>query len=389
VTRSGIVVVDDYFPSVGTGFRLAEFSWLLKHAVAERVLTTVAPLDERIGWYSAAQPLVWDRVEPFDEELLARHELAYVLFLNNAFHHLEVFERHGIPFVMTLYPGGGLYLGDEEAEAKLDRVLGSPMLRAVVTTQPAVTARVRDAVSESVVVTEIIGVVVDPEYLAPGPGHRDDYGGGDRTLDVCFVAHKYTSDGADKGFPEFVGTIRGLLDAGVSVRGHVVGGFDHGDLPAGQEDLPIDFSGTLPTVELRQFFAAQDVIVSPVRAGVLAAGSFDGFPTGATVEAALCGVMVVASDGLGQNVLFTDRRDILVVEPDADEIVTRLREVLGRPGELRRIAQAGLTTTRAAYSVDRQLWGRRGVLEQALASVRDEAGEAPASARIERVEPSR
>jgi glycosyltransferase involved in cell wall biosynthesis len=378
VKRSGIAIVDDYFPTVGTGFRLAEFSWLLRRDVVSEVLTTVEPLHERIGWYSATQPLVWKRVRRFEEARLARHELAYVLFLNNAVHHVETFERIGMPFVVTLYPGGGLYLGEPEAERKLERVLGSPMLRHVITTQPIVTDRVRAGVGEDVEVTEILGVVVDPEYLGPGPGHRNDYyDPADPTsvLRLCFVAHKYTPDGADKGFPEFLGTIAALRAAGVPVRGQVVGGFDASDLPAEHADLPIEFVGLLPTATLRQFFADQDVILSPTRTDVLAPGSFDGFPTGATIEAALCGVAVVASDGRGQNRLFTDGRDIVLVRPDADEIVRRLLAVIRRPGELRRLALAGLSTARAGYSLNRQLWGRRAALEGTLAAVRAEAAE--------------
>ncbi|MGN8048185.1 glycosyltransferase family 4 protein [Curtobacterium sp. 22159] len=369
----GIVVVDDYFPSVGTGFRLAEFSWLLRRGVVSEVLTTVTPLDERIAWYSAAQPLVWQRVRQYDDERLAAHELAYVLFLNNAHHHVDTFERLGLPFVVTLYPGGGLYLDEPEAEAKLERVLTSPMLRHVVTTQGIVTERVRRTVGEDVPVTEIVGVVVDPEYLAPGPGHRDDYfdpmtDGSE--LDLCFVAHRYTPGGADKGFPEFVQTLRGLRDRGIPVRGHVVGGFSAEDLPDDARDLPITFLGTLPTVELRQFFASMDVIVSPTRPDTLAPGAFDGFPTGATVEAALSGVAIVASDARGQNTLFRDGRDALIVPPDPEHIVERLLSVVQRPGELRRLAQAGLATARRGYSVDRQLWQRRTVLESALEQVR-------------------
>jgi glycosyltransferase involved in cell wall biosynthesis len=374
VARSGIVIVDDYFPDVGTGFRIAEFSWLLKRDVVSEVLTTSRPLSEKIAWYSAAHPLLWQRVHSYDEARLDRHELAYVLFLNNADHYLEIFERLSLPFVVTLYPGGGLYLGDESAEAKIDRVLGSRMLRHVITTQPIVTERVKRSVdTQRVGVTEILGLVVDPEYLGPGPGHRVDYfGSGDERLRLCFVAHRYTADGSDKGFPQFVETVRRLEEAGVPVEGNVVGGFTADDLSPRDRGLPITFFGTLPTVELRAFLARQHVIVSPTKTDTLAVGAFDGFPTGATVEAALAGVAVIASDGRQQNRLFRDGRDIVIVPPDADAIVERLTAVLRRPGELRRIAQAGLATARDGYSVDRQLWARREILQSALDRVRSE-----------------
>ena len=42
---SRIVILDDFFPDLSTGFRIAEFGWLLRRNVVDDVYTTGATLD--------------------------------------------------------------------------------------------------------------------------------------------------------------------------------------------------------------------------------------------------------------------------------------------------------------------------------------------------------
>ncbi|MGY1885753.1 FkbM family methyltransferase [Blastococcus sp. SYSU DS0753] len=368
----GIVVLDDYFPTKGTGFRIAEFDWMLRHGVVAEVMTTVSDLRPLVAEYATLHPETHRQISPYDTRRFAEFECASVMFLNNAAHFLADMERDGLPFVLTLYPGGGLNLGTPRTERMLKRVLASPQLKHVITTQPVVTELVTARTGGSVPVTEILGVTVDPGYLRPGPGLRTNYfGTGKPLLDICFVAFRYTSDGSDKGWPVFLQTMRRLTDAGLPVRGHVVGGFGPADVGAEDSDLPLSFTATLSTPELRAFYEGMDVIVSPTAPGRLAPGAFDGFPTGSCVEAALCGVALVATDPLDQNRLYTDGRDIHMPRADAADIASRILDMVSEPDGVRRIAQAGLRTTRRAYGVDAQLETRRRVLEAARAAGRD------------------
>jgi lipopolysaccharide transport system ATP-binding protein len=360
-----VVVLDDYFPTKGTGFRIAEFDWLLRRGVVSEVMTTVEPLDRMLIDYAVDHPRTYRQIFPFDADRLEQFECASVMFLNNAAYYLPSLERAALPFVLTLYPGGGLYLDNPEAKAKLDTVLHSPQLAHVITTQPVVTDLVRSYVGTAVPVTEVLGGVMSELYLAPGPGLRTNYfGSGKKTLDVCFVAARYTPSGEDKGFPVFVESLRRLHEAGLPVRGHLVGGFAAADVPADYSDLKdLTFSGVKSTPELREFFLDMDVIISPNAPGHLAPGSFDGFPTGACVEAALCGVAVVCSDPLELNRTFTDRRDIHLAAVDAGDVSQRILDMVAEPEGLRRVAQAGLATARRAFGVEAQLWPRRRVIE--------------------------
>ena len=165
-------------------------------------------------------------------------------------------------------------------------------------------------------------------------------------------------------------TVRLLQELGIAVRGHVVGGHGTDDLKPERSGLDLTFYGVLSTPHLRQFFATMDLIVSPTTPGRLAPGSFDGFPTGSCVEAALSGVAVIASDALRQNRVFTDRRDIHMPQPSAPDVVARIQEMLAEPGGLERVAQAGLRTSRRAYGLDAQFWPRREIIESVLADLR-------------------
>ncbi|MGY1751704.1 FkbM family methyltransferase [Blastococcus sp. SYSU D01042] len=377
--REAIVVLDDFFPTTSTGFRIAEFDWMLRSGVVAEVMTTVPDLSTRLAEYATLYPESAGQVSAYDARRLGQFSCASIMFLNNAARFLPDLERHGLPFVLQLYPGGGLHLGEPAAERKLRRVLGSPLLTHVITTQPLVTALVREITGGSVPVTEVIGGPVGRSYLQPGPGLRTDYfGTGKDVLDVCFVAARYTADGSDKGWPVFLASLRMLALAGLPVRGHVVGGFGPADVGPEHADLDLSFSGILSTPELRRFYLDKDVIISPTAPGRLAPGAFDGFPTGACVEAALCGVAVVATDPLNQNRLYTDGTDIHMPSADPDAVVARILDLVAEPDGVRRVAQAGLRTTRRTYGVDAQLRTRRRVLEAARDAAPDRRAAATA-----------
>jgi lipopolysaccharide transport system ATP-binding protein len=271
-------------------------------------------------------------------------------------------------------------VGDVEADRKLAAVLASPLLQGVITTQPLVTGHVR-AIAPDVVIHEILGVVVNPLYLGPGAGFRTDYyPTGAASLRLAFAAHKYTAHGEDKGYDLFLDVVRGLRSAGVPVEAHVIGGFDEDVLDSSDLQEVLTFHGVLKTRELKEVFAGMDLIVSPNRPGVLSPNAFDGFPLGSVIEAALCGAGIAATDALGQNRLFMDGRNILIVQPSADDIVHRILELIETPGGIRRLAQAGLSVARRHYGVDTQMWGRLTVMDEAVASARAATDEAEAEA---------
>ena len=373
--RGRLVVLDDFFPNLLTGFRIAEYNAYLERWPDAVVLSSQPHFDACHQQYVARFPQWAGRVRPFASDALAGATLAYLNFLNNAVQFLPTLQARGLPFILTLYPGGGFGVDAPDSDAKLRQVLASPLLRALVVTTPVIAQYLRAfAQRESLTlppVTEIAGVVVNPLYF--GEARRAYLGAGKRRADVCFVAEKYMERGINKGYPEFIAAAQIAAAADPSVRFHVVGSFSADDVDLGPLAGRLRFHGTLPTSELREFLLNMDVIVAPSRPFTLHAGNFDGFPTGACIEAAACGVAVLAADPLAQNRLFEDGASIVLIDNAPPAIADALLALLREPARLRRIAQSGQSVVRRHYAPERQIGSRIALLERQLAEVEKRA----------------
>jgi lipopolysaccharide transport system ATP-binding protein len=368
---AGLVVLDDFFPNLLTGFRIAEYNAYLARWPDLVILTSQPHFEACHAQYAERFPQWAVRVRPFDEQALAGARLAVLNFLNNAVQFLPVLQARGLPFVLTLYPGGGFGIDAPDSDDKLRRVLSSPLLRALIVTAPAVARYLGEFARREGLrlppVTEIPGVVVNPAYFdVPGRAH---VGAGKAEADVCFVAEKYMERGVNKGYPEFIAAARIVAAADPAVRFHVVGSFSPADVELGSLASRVRFYGTLPTAELRQFLLTMDAIVAPSRPFTLHAGNFDGFPTGACIEAAACGVAVLAADPLAQNRFFEDGHSIVLIDNAPDAIAAALLALLQAPARLRRIALAGQAVVRERYAPEQQIGRRIALIEQQLAQL--------------------
>lgn len=368
MTRPRIVALDDYFPSLDTGFRVAEFNWLLQHDVLSTVHSTIEPWGHLVGRYAESFPLLADRLKPFGDHALDGADGAYVTFLNNAALFLPNLKAADVPFVLQLYPGGGLHLDDSETTGKLRAVEDSGLLRSVIVTNRRVERWLHEHHPGLAPTVLIPGVVVDPAFLGPGPGtRRDYYPSGSETLRLAFVAHKYSPDGRDKGFPDFVETVGILLDQGLPVEAHVVGNFSSDDVGNHRGGRVMRFHGTQTPPGLKRILSSVDVVVSLNRPGVLHAGQFDGFPTGSVVTASLCGAAIVATDHWGENCDYIEGRDIVIVPDEADAAASAITRLLEQR-RLASLARFGLAASRRVYGIKNQLLPRKDVLLDAFCS---------------------
>lgn len=390
-------VIDDFFPNLLTGFRVAEYNALLRHFPGLSIASTYGGFDEAHAAYAALYPQFAPRVQRFSPPLLAGCPLVYVNFLNNAVAYLPWLLEHRVPFVTTLYPGGGFGLHEAASDAKLAQLLAAPGLRELIVTQSVTRDYARARAPRALPITEIFGVVVNPVYFQSGPP-RAWYGQGKPTLDIAFVAEKYMARGENKGFPAFVGGLARAL-AGLKhpqdLRVHVVGSFESADwrevAPADAPDLSqwpggVRFHGRLETSQLRTLMHGIDLVVSPNVPGALHSGNFDGFPTGCCVEAALCGVAFAATDPLGLSQgRFVDGEHYLRLEPGARAVAAAVLELAAQPLRIAAIGQAGQAVARRLFAPALQIGGRIAVLESHLAGrglpgERSAAGAADASA---------
>jgi len=133
---SGLIIIDDWFPNLLSGFRVAEFVHHLRMFPGLKVICTHPAAGHHLRMFSAIYPDIADRVILSLQDGLSKARAAWFIFLNNAYHWVSEMESRSVPFGFTLYPGGGFNLNDLETKEKLHRVLSSPMLRSVIVTQP-------------------------------------------------------------------------------------------------------------------------------------------------------------------------------------------------------------------------------------------------------------
>ncbi|MFN7043149.1 MAG: glycosyltransferase family 4 protein [Acidovorax temperans] len=372
--RQPWAILDDFFPNLLTGFRVAEYNAYLQAYPTLRILSTLGDFAQRHAEYAERYPEHAHRVQFFTEEALDGCGFAYLNFLNNAVLFLPHLERRRLPFVLTMYPGGGLGLNEAESDDKLKRVMSLPGLQGIITTQRVTADYLRDFAPRHGLrlppLHTVTGVVVNPLYFAPDmPAHGAYFGEGKPTFDICFVAEKYMPRGENKGYPEFIAMAHALADL-PQLRFHVVGSFTPDDIDVQALGERIRFHGRLETSQMRSFFADKDLVVSPNKPWTLHPGNFDGFPTGSCVEASLCGVAMMATDVLKQDPGYAEAQAMLIVEPDdAAGLAQQVRALVAEPGRLGRIARDGQALSRRLYAPERQIGERMRVLDDAAAQV--------------------
>lgn len=372
-TRPSLVIYDDLFPYPVSGFRLAEYEAILKRVPGSLVGSTLSslslmgstpPAEEVVRQWRAGNPESAQRLMRIEEAAeLPPADAYYTIFLNNAIELASVAEQRGTPFSFTLYPGGGLALGDEYSRAKLSRVLASPALDRVIVTQPVV----RQYLAESLGVRDesieyVFGNVLGGLHPDEPPPRSTDTS----HVSLGFVANRYHSHGHDKGLDVFLETTRLIAAAGVAVTAHLVGQWSPADIPAQLQPL-MTCHGPLAATELRQLLRDIDICLFPTRAGLLGSGSFDGYPTGSAVEAALAGCLVVTTNPLGQSTPLVSGRDVVEIPPDAEAAAAAILALLRQgPDVVDQVRRNGQSLMRTLYSDAAQIEPRIRVMEEML-----------------------
>src|SRR5437016_345939 len=87
-----LVIIDDLFPSLISGFRITEYNAYLQAFPNSEVLTfgittpwlgAAQTHEERLAEYRGAYPKFADRISLYDPSKLPADALAYTIFLNN------------------------------------------------------------------------------------------------------------------------------------------------------------------------------------------------------------------------------------------------------------------------------------------------------------------
>lgn len=364
-----LIILDKAFPNLLSAFRIAEFNYYLAHVPETEVhCLGKIPFDSRpfrhvVGEYGRMFPHFVHRVRRYNPYRRINSKVAYTLFISQAYKFLEVLERDRVPFLFTLYPGGGFRLNGD-SDRMLRRVFSSPCFKSVIVTQKVTLDYLisRHLCSEDEI-QFVWGGVVPTRSRVDVVSGKGAFGKNKDSLDICFVAWKYMQGGLDKGYDVFVEVARRLSKGYRNIQFHVVGPYVPQDIDV--TGANIWFHGPKKTPDLEEFYSNMDIILSPNRPFVLAPGAFDGFPTGACVEAGLSGVVAMCTDPFGENEFFTEQ-ELVIISPDPNEICERIKEFYDNPIFLHEFSKRGAEAFSRIYNIDTQMSQRLVLLGRYL-----------------------
>jgi glycosyltransferase involved in cell wall biosynthesis len=377
------IIFDDFLPNLLGSWRSIEISEYLKKYQNSQLICLLNHYSE--NGMNADKNFETDKIEFLNkynlhskrDSIVAKSEtskininsrLAYCIFYGNLLEIYPLLELHNIPFVFTLYPGGGFTFYNENCERFLIDVKLSPLFKGVIVTQQSVyDYLVKRMAFPSEKIEFLYGCPLDfDEYSIPVD--KKYYGLGKGTLDICFVAAKYTKFGIDKGFDVFCEVASFLSEKYNFIKFHVVGGFNHFDLPYPVKENNVSFYGYRYFEWFKEFYFNMDIILSPVKPNVLALGAFDGFPTAAVIDAGMFGVAMMAADPTGDNVFasFEDDKDIFLIESNAYNVIKRINHLISKPENIKIVAEAGNKKLKRFFNREYQINKRIKFMDKIL-----------------------
>ena len=368
-----LLVLDDIYPSSFSPFRTIEYNhflWFFNCAVlsveGSRLWLENHSLEENRAYQEslAGGPL---RIHDFKERYDIAARLAYVTFLGNARRFWPYLRARKLPFILELYPGGSFAIDQPETDETLREILTSELCRKVIVTQTIT----RDYIVQDKIgcspdkVEFVFGGVFDSNVDFEYTRDKVVYGRDKDTIDLCFVAHNY-GELVSKGYDHFVAVAHRLAERFQNARFHVVGDYDASDIDVTALGDRIIFHGRQRSEFFAEFYPRMDAIVSANRPFVLAPGAFDGFPTGACLEAGFQGVANFINDPLDLNAEFRDGIDLVILKDDVEADAARIAEFLDDPERLSALGEGTCRAFRRVMDVDRQLWRRTRLIAAEL-----------------------
>ncbi|MFL0251708.1 glycosyltransferase family 4 protein [Clostridium neuense] len=364
-----LVIIDDFFPSIVSNFRITEFNYYMSIFPNCEVYSALNENEflKAYNEYVRVYPQFAGRVKQFNPYIMPKCSLFYTMFLNSAYFLTQYFEREKTPFVFTLYPGGGLHLNDATCNNKLKRIFSSNVFKSVIVTQEIV---YRYIVDNKFIAPDkidyIYGIVDDSEYFRVNVQRKKRYGKDKGTFDICFVGGKYSEKGVDKGYDTFIEVCKKLITVSDKFRFHVVGGFNKSDIDVSSLNGNITFYGYRAKDFFVNFYPSMDIILSPNVPFARLDGEFDGFPTGCCVQAALCGTAVFSTDLLNLNRNFIDGKEIVIVNKDLDDIVYKIIYYVNDIKMLYELSENGRKKFMSVFDTKSQIDRRIEILKRYL-----------------------
>jgi glycosyltransferase involved in cell wall biosynthesis len=283
-----------------------------------------------------------------------RFNLAYTYFLAETYTLLPFLEKHHIPFVFLLNPGGAFGLNNKSSDDMLHATFSSPCFRKVIVNQKLLQQYLLDKklCAEGDILYDFSGSV---QFKLADVLPKKQFKHDKPTFDICFVAAKYSPKGEDKGYDLFIAVAKRLAKSQPDIRFHVVGGFDEHDIDVSAIQDVVTFYGFMLPHKLPEFYAGMDIYMSPNRPFKLYPGNSDGFPLSA--GAMYCGVCGFNADELHMNTEFKPG-EVVIIKTQVKDIVEKVQYFYNHLDELYRVSRKGQKRAQAFYDIEQHIQRR-------------------------------
>lgn len=349
-----LIILDDAYPSKSSLFRYIEFNYYLNNIPNSIVYSTgdsYELLNDKAD-FNFDLKNTNNRVKKYKEKMKVKSKLAYCNFLHLSSFFLSFFEINEIPFVFTLYPGGGLYLNNDNTIYKLNRIFSSKQFRHVIVTQKTTYDLV---LNSTICPKEKIEFVYGVVTQVVTPSNQIESKKSQTKINCCFISNKYTPNGLDKGYDVFL-QIAEFYSSQNKINFHVIGnGYNKGP-------ENIIYHGPLELELLDSALSKMDIVISFNRPNVLFEGAFDGFPTGGTIQAALNGCLMLINDPLDQNIYFENYKDLIICN-DSNGFIEIIEDLISNRTKLKQIAENGRIKACKIFGEDFQLQSRLKIIK--------------------------
>lgn len=392
ILHAELLIVDNFEPSfLKAGFRVIEFNHFLRNIQNSYLLTFSDNIYKYSDWRKRDNPreIVWSKPKNYQDYCKNRQEYleyfpdlhnklrymvntkykakgAYLMFLYNAYLAHKFLEKNKIPFVFTLFPGGGFCLNQPFSDYMLKSVCKSSMLRGIYCPQKIV--------YEYIIKKGYISK--DKLFYKYGGGffqmsisdikEKKYYKQQKQTFDIAFVAYRYMPKGIDKGFDLFLEVANIIIKKYPFVHFHNVGTnglFDYTNQYSNLKNN-LHHYGSQKSSFFPEFYSKIDIVLSPNRSNVLRPGAFDGFPM--AVEGSFCGSALFISNPENVQTEYKDKKHLVIIQTDVQDIVKKIEYYIHNLDQLYDISKAGQLLTQKIFDINKQKKDRNEFIEKYL-----------------------
>lgn len=376
-----ILIVDNVFPSFYSPFRTEEFMNYFKEFKNVYCLSTwkaipkedpntgaelVEKFEQRCPEYKGRIINIEDK-DYIDKIKNLKNKLAVLTLLENVTEQLEFLENNKIPFIVTLYPGGGFSLNSDGVKNNLKKICSSKFFRKVIVNNIEIEKYLLDnELCNKKQIKRIKGMVTPKEMFKVRNRCKKHYMENKNTLDICFADYEYFSNDRDDGFKIFVEAAK-LLKNYENIKFHIVGKRTPDDFDIRDIRKNMEFYGVKIPEWFIKFYKNIDIVVSPNKVYDLS----ENIPNDLCTQAMLNQVLVMCTDTKNTSTEFIDNKHYIKIEAQAEDLAKKIERLYKSPRDIIEISKNGQKKANKDYNYETQMFPRYNLIRKIASKGRE------------------